>query len=492
MYSIVALLTIACMPQDPTTVPDTMPGKRLTDFMTAFNTTDEKQVDAMISRTFAKSALRILSKEEWTSRIAGAFKVAPISIDAVLKSTDSILVVRLKSKSILPLGIRLDLESEVPYGILGAKMGPPAELLDSTAPKKYTNWKTLGNLAELIRSDNKLPALCVAYEQLGQKPEVEVAGFKSTIDKETIETDDRLLVGGIGKAMTATLIAKMVELKKLSWDSTLVSVLPGIKMSDAYKGVTVDQLLHHLAHIPQRASITGDTIEQLAAKGSSATDIRMAFVTNILSQDPEDESNGQSTYDDADFVVAGFMIEKLIGKSYEWLMQRYVFDPMKMSTAMIAPLGAPEQVGSPGSVFGHMQSENSYAPFQIPASTAGLMLAPAGTGISCSLGDILKFSEFHLKGLNGDPHVLTADSYKRIHSLLNGKGSAAGWTINPSFAGEPCQSIATTDGTFYADLTIWPASNMIIVAVTNAGTMRHPSPTLQAVLAVRDRLEKKD
>ena len=490
MYPVIAMLLIACSPQDPTGLPDTLPGKRFADFMTAYNTQDEKQVSAMVGRIFAKSALRILPQDEWTSRIVSTFNVAPISVDSVLKSTDSMIVVRLKSKSILPLAIRLDLEPDLPYGIVGAKMGAPADLLESTGPKKYTKWKALSDLAEVIVADFKLPALCIAYEQLGQKPESAAVGTKSTTTKETIESDDRLLGGGIGKAMTATLVAKMIELKKLSWDTTLASALPGIKMQDAYKSITLDQLLHHLTTLPQHALIPGETLDQLAASDSSATDIRKLFVTNVLAQEPEAQS--ASGNNDADFVIAGYIVERTIGQSFEWLMRRYVFEPMRMSSAMIAPLGSDGQVGSAGNVYGHLQGDRGYAPYQIPGSTVELMMSPAGAGVSCTIDDLVKFAEFHLKGLTGEAHVLTADSYKRIHSLINGKGEACGWTLNPAFAGEACQSIATTNGSFYADLTLWPDSNMIIASVTNAGTTQQPSPTLQAVLAVRDRLEKKD
>ncbi len=144
-------------------------------------------------------------------------------------------------------------------------------------------------------------------------------------------------------------------------------------------------------------------------------------------------------------------------------------------------------------IFGHILGDLGYVPYQMPMTDLDSIMAPAGHGVSCSIEDLLKFAGFHLRGLKGDAKVLSADSYKRLHTpdADTGDGKQAlGWTVDPMFSGEPCQYERGTDGTFYADLTIWPDSNIAAVAVTNAGTARQPSPTMQAIIAIKDKLEK--
>ena len=492
MHPLVALLAVAFAQQPTTTLPDTLPGKRFDEFMTAFNTKSSKQIDAMIARNFAQSALRILSKEEWTTRISGATNVAPISVDEVLKSSDSTIVVRIKSKSIAPLAIRLDLESEAPFGIVGAKMGAPADLLDSTAPRRYTKWETITTLAEQIQADYKLPSLSIAYKVIGSKSQEISVGVKSTFTKDVMEPGDRLWIGGAGKAMTATLIAHMVDMKKISWKTTIAEAMPGFPMSDVYKDVTLEQLIHHLGRIPQHVQIIGTKTEKEMADAPTSTAIRKAYVAAVLNQEQAPITSSSFDDSDVDFTVAAYMLERLIGKPYEWLMQRYVFEPMKLSTVLIQQLCTDGQVGTPGNVYGHLISDQGgFTPYQIPGSKVEIALAPAGSCITCTLTDLVKFAEFHLKGIQGDAQVLTADSYKRIHSLLNGKGTACGWTINPSYASEACQSISSSNGAFAVDLSLWPDNNMVIAAIANAASPKRPSPTMQAVLAVRDRIEKK-
>lgn len=355
--------------------------------------------------------------------------------------------------------------------------------------QKYLDWKTLDDLAEAIHKDNRLPGLCLAYK-MGDVTEACVTGLRNIQNKsQPIEDDDRLLVGSIGKSMTAMLIAKLIELKKFDWRTPLSDALPNIKMQDAYKTVTIEQLLHHKAPLPRITSISQLELGKILAKPETPTKIREAFVTALLARDPDD-SKGQNT--DADYVVAGYLAEHIIRQSYEWLMERYIFTPMKMSTAMIAPLGSENQVGGRGSVQEHIQADFGYTAYVMPPSKMDFVLAPAGEGISCSIADLLTYADFNLRGIRGDAKILTAESYKFLHTPPAGDKTAMGWVIDPSYAGDPCEKWTASNGAFYSEITLWPKNNISMVAVTNAGTLRSPAPTTIAMMAIRAKLEKKD
>jgi CubicO group peptidase (beta-lactamase class C family) len=355
--------------------------------------------------------------------------------------------------------------------------------------QKYVEWKTLDDLADSVRKDNKLPGLCLAY-QMGDKTEASVTGLRNIQNTTApIEDDDRLLVGSIGKTMTAVLVARLIEMQKFGWKTPLAEALPNIKMQDAYKTVTIEQLLHHKANLPSSKSFTPLELDKIFAKTDSPTKVREAFVAALLAKDPDD-TNSAST--DFDYALAGYIAERVIHQPYEWLMERYVFTPMKMSTAMIAPIGSENQVGSERAVQEHIQADFGYTSYAMPSSKMEYALAPAGEGISCSIADLLSFASFNLQGIKGNAKVLTAESYKVIHTPPSGGKSSMGWVFDPSYAGEPCQKCTATNGAFYSEITLWPQSNIAIVAVTNAGTMRTPAPTSIAMLAVKAKLEKKD
>jgi len=496
--NMVALVVFAALlsAQQADQLPDTVPAKRMNEFIESFNTKDSDKIGGWISSNFSPNALKILSKDEWTKRISGAFNLAPISVAAVLKSSDTTLIVRLKGNTNLPLALRLDLETDKPYQVVGAALGNPDEVMGIKNTKKYAHWATLETLVNQVVKDYKLPALSVAYEQIGKPALYDAEGVKSSKQPTEIADGDRMQVGALGKSMTATLLSKLVEMKKLTWTSTLAEMLPNVKLAEAYKTVTIDDLFQHKSGLPREFPYGMDDMQKMTEKAKDATDVRRIFVSDLLSRASVSKPGTQLVDSDVDYVVAGYIAERLIGKSFEWLMQRYVFDPMKMKSAMIAPIGSEGQVGSQGEVLGHLYGDFGYTPFLLPNPVRDMMLAPAGADITCSMFDLEHFASLHLTGMKGTDNVLTAASYKHMHTAPSGTSrdqDLYGWTFNPSFASdEPCQARSGTDGSCYADMTIWPDNNLVIVAATNAGVTRQPSPTLQVILAIRDRYENKE
>lgn len=496
MLPLVALVLIASRARQDS-LPNTMPGRRFAEFMEAFNSKDETRITGLVDHTFSKLAFKSQTKEDWVAKLlAGSKTYAPISIQGIALANESTIVVKLQGNTNLPLGIRLDLDPDQPYGIFEARLGPPDELVTAKKPARYGDWKDLSALASEVQADFKLPGLCLAYAQLGSAPKVAVSGLRNSLNPNGfIGSDDRILLGSIGEALTATLIARLVDLKKLDWQQTLSQLLPGIKMQEAYKNITIDQLLHHKSGLPANVILSEAEVNAIDAEDDTPTAIRKAYVSRILGEPPLDTSVFQAKTTPVDYSVLGYVAEAHIRQSYEWLMDRYVFQPMKLSTALIAPIGSEDQFGSKTGIEGHLQSDFGFSPTQFAETKMDWMTAPAGTCISCSIGDLLKFAEFHLMGLTGDAQILTEASYQHLHTIMGTDPSdktACGWSLDPAFAGEPCQWNRGTNGMFYSEMTIWPKRKTVIVAFTNAGSTKQPAPTRQAILAIRDRLGSKD
>jgi len=373
-----------------------------------------------------------------------------------------------------------------------AKTISPSDLQQAGVYNRYSTWKTLGELGENIRKDYKLPGFCLGYQQIGQPSQVAALGLRSTQNQASfIQEDDRMLVGSIGEIMTATMVARLIEQQKLGWKTTLEFALPGMKMQESYKKITIEQLLNHSSGLPPENWITQETFDRIMAKAETATNARKAYVTELLSQEPS-TAGAQAKSSRVDYVVVGYIVERLIHQSYEWIMERNLFNPMKMSSATIEPVGSEGQVGSQNEVLPHILGDFGYAPFIMPFSKVDWIMAPAGAGLSCSVGDLLKFAMFHLRAMKGDAQVLTADSYKILHTAPTGQLGeklAFGWVTEPQLAGETCFRQIGSDGTFQADVTLWPARNLAVVAMTNAGIMRKPTPNMLAILSIRDRFE---
>lgn len=356
--------------------------------------------------------------------------------------------------------------------------------------QKYADWESLDALADAVRKDYRLPGLSIAYQHLGDDAQISSSGLRNMkFVNGPIEDDDRLLVGSIGKSMTATLVARLVEVNKLSWQTPLSVALPAVKMDDAYKKITIEDLLRETARLPGPGRITQEELDKMAAQSTTPKDLRKAYVTKLLSIPPGD-TQGMAPNGDIDYAVAGYAVERIANQEYEWLMQQYIFGPMKMSTAMIAPVGSQGQVGSRGCVAPHILGDFGFQPFNLPPSNLDYVMAPAGAGISCSIGDLLGYATYHLQGLMGKPKVLSAESYAWLHTPLKGEKAVFGWNLAATPSGEPFQVQAAANGSFCSDLAIYPQSKLAIVAVTNCGVARRPSPTMLTLLAIKAKLEQ--
>ncbi len=67
MLPLVAFIALTRSSHQDSVLPDTVPARRLSEMLTAMNTRDEEKIDAMVRDNFAKSALKLTSKEEWVS-----------------------------------------------------------------------------------------------------------------------------------------------------------------------------------------------------------------------------------------------------------------------------------------------------------------------------------------------------------------------------------------------------------------------------------------
>ena len=79
-----------------------------------------------------------------------------------------------------------------------------------------------------------------------------VAGVRKRGTAERITLDDRFHLGSCGKAMTATLVAMLVEEGKLNWTTTLGELFADTvkPMHPAWEKVTMRQVLAHRSGLP--------------------------------------------------------------------------------------------------------------------------------------------------------------------------------------------------------------------------------------------------
>jgi len=311
-----------------------------------------------------------------------------------------------------------------------------------------------------LRETYHLPALELCVIDADGINEVASDGVRKAGGTTVVEESDLFHVGSMTKAMTATMLATLIQEGKLSWDMTLAQALPSLvsTMDPRYDGVTLEQLLTHTSGLPRYttdlewASIppfTGTPAEQ-----------RQAFARMLLTRPPIGTA-GVYRYSNAGYAVAAAIAEKATGETWEQLMQERVFGPLNMRAAYGWPLLSGE-----GEPWGHRIKNGVVTPhdlsdhYRVPT-----VLAPAGD-VSISILDYSAFARLHLAGLESvDGSVLSAVDIQRLHQPVLEYSS--GWH-EELIDGVPTSWHRGTCDTFDTFVLLQSSRDIGVIIFTNA------------------------
>lgn len=360
---------------------------------------------------------------------------------------------------------RFELSPEPPHSLAGLKIGPtPAPDTEIRAAREYLDWTDLGDLVEQVRRDSGAPGIAAAIVREGQVVDKAVAGVRRIGQPDRVQIGDRFHLGSVAKSFTATMIGKLVEEGVLRWDSSIGEVLPDIPMNTAFRAVTLEQLLQHRGGVTPMPSAK-KSAETKLGKQATAAESRVATVRQVLTESPV--KPGEYAYSNAGYVVAAYMAERAAKEPWESLMQRLVFEPLKLHSAGFGWPAGPAGSDDAGQPAGHIGTPPKLEVQEVKTGASSDLngIGPAGD-LHCSIEDLARFAAFHLRGLRGEDGVLKADTVRRLHSPAEDGHYMGGWVIREA---EGWHGHEGTAGTFFAKMTLYPDSNLAVVAVANCG-----------------------
>jgi CubicO group peptidase (beta-lactamase class C family) len=110
----------------------------------------------------------------------------------------------------------------------------------------YGQTKSIIDVAEqleAIRQQYGIPGIAAAAVNFDSIVAEGVTGIRCVGLDEEITLDDRFAMASCTKRMTAAMIGRVIDLGRLSFDTTLAEALPNMPMRDEYRSVTAAQLL---------------------------------------------------------------------------------------------------------------------------------------------------------------------------------------------------------------------------------------------------------
>jgi CubicO group peptidase (beta-lactamase class C family) len=143
------------------------------------------------------------------------------------------------------------------------------------------------------------------------------------------------MLSSVSKMFTAAVIAKLVERKQFSFDSTLGSLLPDYPSAEARDQVTVRHLLSMSSGIPDLFRVPEFWAEVGAAK--SPRDLYRFFATSPLQFRP----GTRWTYSNSNFLLLGAVIEGRTGRPFASVVEAELFRSIGLASARYEVGGDP-------------------------------------------------------------------------------------------------------------------------------------------------------
>jgi len=281
---------------------------------------------------------------------------------------------------------------------------------------------------EPFREKHRFPALAAAVILHGKTAAWGVTGVRKFGTDVRAGRDDQFHIGSCTKAMTATLIAILVEKGRLRWDTTLAEAFPELEedMQPAYKPVTVTHLLAHRAGLAKRSWPKGKSFLAMHRLPGSPRAQRYAFAKMRLQEAPDAEPGTKFIYANAGYGIAGAVAERVMDAEWEDLMRQEIFDPLGMTTAGFGAMGTPGKIDQP---WQHkLVNGKCRAIGPGPLSDNPAVIGPGGT-MHCSIADWAKFVAAHLDRGRGPGSLLKLNSLQVLHTPPLGGGYALGWGV---------------------------------------------------------------
>jgi CubicO group peptidase (beta-lactamase class C family) len=353
---------------------------------------------------------------------------------------------------------------------------PVAVALLAAGPISARAWKgteravtDLASVLRPIREAHKLPALAGAIVTTDGLTAIGAVGVRKAGTDTPVTVGDQFHLGSCTKAMTATLLAILVQRGKLTWDMPLREALPALAdtMHPAYRAVTVEQLLAHRSGMPAESWPSGKTFQDMHKLPGSPMQQRMAYVKSVLQEPSVAAPGSKFIYSNRSYAVAGAIAERISGAAWEGLMRREVFGPLAMTTAGYGAMGKPGRVDQP---WQHVMSGGAAQPIAPgPLADNPAVIAPAGT-VHCSLGDWARFVADHLRAERGEGKLLNAETARRLHAQVADWEYAFGWAaVDRDWGGGRVLTHAGSNNQNYCVAWVAPRRGFAVLAAANVG-----------------------
>jgi len=295
-----------------------------------------------------------------------------------------------------------------------------------------------------------------------------ISGIPSSQKSDTEILKSKMHLGSISKTITSLIAAKMIEDGKITFETTLGSLIPELAGIGNANSLTLKNLLTNTSDLSPYDK--EKDFKRVPDFSGSPSNKMMEFSKIAL------ERGSGKTFSNAGYVMAALMLEKVGGVPFEDLLRQVIEEDLKLSCFIGVP-NRTELLNFWGSwndssiQISHFASNpHLNADFMMPAE-----------GISMDIVDYSKIMQLHLNGLLGATNYLDHTSYSKIHYELDEFGY--GWK-NTIADQSKISFHDTQSNTYFCHVVLIPRQKIAIVIMAQ---IKDPSGA-DGIYELRNRL----
>ena len=267
-------------------------------------------------------------------------------------------------------------------------------------------------------SMDKFPQAGVAIGVIQDGKITHQKGYGITSKNKNTSVDENTLfaIASNSKAFTATALGILVDQGKLNWKDKVIDHIPEFRMYDSYvtANFTILDLLTHRSGLGLGA---GDLMFFPDGSDFTIDDV----IASFQYQTPVSDFRTKYDYDNLLYVVAGEVIHRASGKSWDSFVQDEIMEEIGMNSSV----GLYQNISNNLNVaFPHKTENNKIKEIGVYTKNDG-SIGAAG-GIYSNVADMSKWVQMHLNnGLYGDSlnnTLISKINHKelwKIHTNLN-------------------------------------------------------------------------
>lgn len=178
--------------------------------------------------------------------------------------------------------------------------------------------------ADSLMTAASLPGIAIGVFADGEEHYYQV-GYADTAQKTRFDKTTVFEAGSITKTLTAYIVAAVLEERGIADTSLVYAYLPdSVRANEALKTITFKSLLNHTSGLSRLAS-------NVPLNGSQPYDNYTIDSLYRYLKTAEVTTTGKSNYSNTGVCLAGVLAQTISGKTFQQLLQDYIWVPFKIA-----------------------------------------------------------------------------------------------------------------------------------------------------------------